>query len=353
MSSVNYKKKYVVTYKEIVLIFITFSIILFVLYPRDFLMKQILNEKDNYDLSMLYLKNMLKNDPTNEVLMLTLTKQSLATGKKDLSIKLLELLKNSKNKEVREETYLLTYKLLKDDYFYLESINSVKRLQSTSLQLKELMNLIIKTPIKSNEDLEELYQETQFLNDTKNAYILLKKLLEIHPNNLAWNKDAFYLSSELSYKKEAMFYINKLVALDKKNSLQWQESKYYFLLKDSNYSKSETFLKTKSKHSIFWKKKLISFYEYNQKYKNVAKIHMQSFTNTSVKKQQRYHWLKAVNALKYGQHTRGALALASKYEDYFIQDKRARIGLLNLYLSLNELQKANALSKKILKRKLQ
>ena len=56
MLAVNYEKKYVGTYKEIALMFISFSIVLFFLYPKDMLNKQILSEKSNYDLSILYLK---------------------------------------------------------------------------------------------------------------------------------------------------------------------------------------------------------------------------------------------------------------------------------------------------------
>ena len=56
MLHVNYEKKYVGTYKEIAIMFISFSVILFFLYPKNMISKQILSEKSNYDLSMLYLE---------------------------------------------------------------------------------------------------------------------------------------------------------------------------------------------------------------------------------------------------------------------------------------------------------
>ena len=76
------EKVYVATYKELIFTFIVFSIILIVLYPKDLLKEQILAEKSNYDLSMLYLENLLDHDPNNESLMLILAEQSLRTGKK-------------------------------------------------------------------------------------------------------------------------------------------------------------------------------------------------------------------------------------------------------------------------------
>ena len=127
MSSVNNSKEYVASYKELIITFLVFCIILFMLYPKDLIKEQILAENSNYDLSMLYLKNMLKNDPSNESLMLLLASQSLRSGKKDLAYKLLELLHNSKDKTVRYKAFRESYILAKEDYFYFEFQKNVPK----------------------------------------------------------------------------------------------------------------------------------------------------------------------------------------------------------------------------------
>ncbi len=348
MLYVNKEKKYVATYKEILLIFIAFCVVLFVLYPKDFLAKQILNEKDNYDLSMLYLNNMLKNDPDNEALMMTLAKQSLETGKKDLSIKLLELLKHSDNKKVREETYILSYKLLKEDYLYLENRGEIQKLQKVYVKLKDLMNLIVLTRIENIEDIRALYNEASFLHDDKNSLKLVKKLLKITPKEVSLNKAAFYLSTQLSKSDEAMYYLDKLILLDADNEQEWIEAKYYLLLGSSNYKESEDFLINKAKDSIVWRKKLLSFYEYNKEYRSIAQVHMRLFKKTKIKEDQYYHWFKAIYALRNAKYLDEAIELGLEYEDYFINNKKARMELLKLYISSNKLDEASNLSKKIL-----
>ena len=69
------ERLFVATYKEIAIVFISFALILFFLYPKDILKENVLTEESNYDLSVLYLKNMLRHDPQNEVLMLALAKK--------------------------------------------------------------------------------------------------------------------------------------------------------------------------------------------------------------------------------------------------------------------------------------
>jgi len=77
---------------------------------------------------MLYLENMLDNDPTNEALMLGLAEQSLRSGKRDLSLRLVELLHDTKDSETKKKVFVLTYNLLKEDYFFFSSFMSYRQL---------------------------------------------------------------------------------------------------------------------------------------------------------------------------------------------------------------------------------
>ena len=117
----KHEKVYVITYKELIFLFVSFIIILIILYPKDRIKEQILAENSNYDLSMLYLENILEHEQDNEELLLTLAQKSLKLGKKDLSLRLLELVLKSENDDYRNRATMLSYDLKKDDYFYYKS----------------------------------------------------------------------------------------------------------------------------------------------------------------------------------------------------------------------------------------
>jgi hypothetical protein len=349
MSFANRKKIYVATYKEIIIGFIVFCIILLVLYPKEQLTKEVLQESSNYDLSILYLENMLKNDPSNEALMLSLAKQAFKAGKKDLSYRLLKLLKNSHKQEIRENAYLLSYQIAKEDYFYLKKAEKKTALHRKYKELQELFHTIIAQHYYKETQIQQLYQESYFLHDTTNEYFLVQKLLQKHPNDIKLLSDAFYLSVKTNNYEKAMHYLNTLALLDKKHHNKWLDERYYLLAKHYSYKETESFLLQHAQNSAYWEKKLVSFYLGHKQYKKVAQLYMNRFRHTSHHKQQLQLWLQAIETLRAGGYTKDALRLGYRYENYFFHDKKARIALLKLYISANDLKKAKQLSKKILK----
>ncbi len=351
MSYANNKKIYVATYKEIIIGFLVFCIILIILYPKDTLTKQILAEQSNYDLSVLYLKNMLKNDPSNETLMLNLAQQAFRAEKKDLSFRLLELLRNSKERQTRQKAYKLSYKIAKEDYFYLKEKNRTKELKAKYRQLQKLFHIIISQNFYKQSELKELYKESYFLNDEQDSYLLVKKLLQQNPNDIKLLSDAFYLAYTLKDYKQSMFYLDRLALLDKQNNKKWLDERYYLLTKHYSYKETEAFIITHAQNSSYWRKKLISFYLQHKKYKKVAQLYMNQFKHTPEYTKRRDLWLKAIKTLQAGGHHKDAVRLGYRYENYFIKDKKARITLLKLYISANELQRAKRLSTKLLKMK--
>jgi len=349
MSYANKKKIYVATYKEILIGFIIFCIILVILYPKDTLTKQVLSEQSNYDLSVLYLKDMLKNDPSNETLMLSLAKQAFKANKKDLSFKLLALLRNSKNTKTKEDAYRLSYKIAKEDYFYLKTKNKTQEMQKKYAELKQIFHHIITQKFYTESEIEKLYKESYFLHDKKTSYFLLQKLLTKNPNDLKLLQDAFYLSYDLKNYEQSMLYLDKLTLKDKRNSTKWLDERYYLLLKHYSFKDAESFIISHAQNSVYWKKRLVSFYLQHKKYKKVAQLYMNDFHHSSSYKERKELWLKAIKTLQAGGYNKDAVRLAYRYENYFIKDKEARITLLKLYISANDLKKANRLSKKVLK----
>ena len=349
MSNVSYKKKYVATYKEIALLFITFSIVLLFLYPKDMLKKQILSEKSNYDLSMLYLKNMLKNDDSNEELMLILAKQSLESKNRDLSFKLLELLHNSQNKDTRAVSYILSYQLAKHDYYYLKEQKMTKSMQQQYIKLQLLYRTIIRDKLYKDKDVENLYKEASFLEDTDASKILVQKLLLKKPHDLSLLIDAFYISRKNGDNKKAINYIDKLIALGVNNPDKWNEVKFNILLENYDYTEAESQLQKDAKMSEYWQYKLATFYLYYKKYQQSADIYMALYKNTDDFEERKELFTMALKALQAGNRAKDAVSLAYKYENYFFKDANIRILLLKIYIGANDLRKARDLSKRMLK----
>lgn len=349
MLDVSYEKKYVATYKEIAIVFVAFSIVLFFLYPKEMLKQQILSEKSNYDLSMLYLKNMLKNDDSNEELMLILARQSLRSGNKDLSFKLLELLHNSKNEETRASAYVLSYQLAKDDYIYLKKQKMIRAEEKQYLELQKIFKTIIKDKLYKEEDVQTLYTEASFLEDTYASQLLVQKLLLKKPQDITLLVDAFYIARKNNENKKAVNYIDKLLALGVENPYKWNEVKFTILLEDYSYADARSLLQKEAENSEYWQFKLATFYLFHKQYQKASDSYMIIFKTKDDFEEKKEIFKRALQTLQGGNKGKDAAQLAYKYENYFFKDSEMRILLLKIYIGANDLQKARELSKRMLK----
>jgi len=349
MRFANYKRVYVASYKEIIIGFITFSLILVVLYPKDLIMNQILSEKSNYDLSMLYLKNMLQNDTKNEQLILALAQKSLTSKNRDLAFNLLKLLRNSKHRDVQAKAYLLSYKIGKENYFYLQEKKEKEKLAEVHKELESIFSLILKKHFYQPTDLQILYKEAIFLNSLPSEYILIQEILKQNPNDISKLNDAFYIAFTLKKNKEAFLYLDRLSKIDTKHQVKWYDQKYYLLTQTYQYNFIESYLMQEAKTSQYWQTKVIEFYLSHKNYKKASVYYMHLFSHNSKFYAKRDLWFKALDTLTAGNLTQDAVNLGYKYESYFIKDKKSRMKLLKLYIASNSLNRAKALSKKILK----
>jgi len=349
MRFANYKRVYVATYKEIIIGFITFSLILVVLYPKELIMNQILSEKSNYDLSMLYLKNMLRNDPKNEQLVLTLAQKSIKSKNRDLAFNLLKLLRNSKNRDVQSQAYLISYKIEKENYFYLQAKKEKEKLTQLYKELEKIFLVILKKHFYQQTDLHMLYKEAVFLNSLPSEYILMKEILKQNPNDISMLSDAFYIAFKLKKNEEALLYLDRLSQIDTKHQVKWYDEKYYLLTQVYSYNALETYLLKEAKTSQYWRDKVVDFYLSHKNYKKASNYYMSLFSQTSNFYAKRNLWFKAIDALSSGNFIQDASNLGHKHEAYFLRDKKSRMKLLKLYISADNLNRARELSAKIIK----
>jgi len=346
------EKVYVATYKELIFTFIVFSIILIVLYPKDLLKEQILAEKSNYDLSMLYLENLLEHDPNNESLMLILAEQSLRTGKKDLSLRLLELLLYSEIDEYRNKATLLSYDLKKDDYYYLKT---EKEKESQKESLSKLLFSIYTQKMYDEEDSLKWYEESRFLEQNVLAYQFLQFALKKDPTNPELLESGYYYAIEFKDYSKAISYNELLILYDKENQDKWVMSRYYTFLKAKEYDKAEKILLSQYERSQDKKKylkKLADFYLMRKSYKKSSQMYMDFYEESSSYKEKRGYYFKAVDALRAGNYLDESAELAHRYENQYLGDAKVRKYLLKLYMASGNLDYAARLSKKVLTKEL-
>ena len=313
------------------------------------LTNQILSEQSNYDLSMLYLENLLKHDPNNESFMIVLAEQSLKSGKKDLSLRLLAPLLKSENVEHRNKAILLSYDLKKDDYFYFKD-EEKKKVQKENL--RELFHVIMSEKLHSEANIDKWYKESIFLEEYKSMYQFIEKKLILEPDNIALIKQAYYVSIELSHKEDSLKYISILSEKDKVDEEKWLIAEYHMLIQYKLYSRADKLLSERAGDTVAWKNRYAEFNIVRKSYVKASKIYMQLFNTSSDYKTKKDYFYKAINALQAGKHLNKTVNLAHKYENYYIKDSEMRKYLLKLYMATNRLDRASSLSSKILKREI-
>ena len=341
------KKRSVVTYPELIFIVFVFAIILVALYPKDMLKKQILSEKANYDLSMLYLKNLLKQNPEDESLMLILAKQSLRSGNIDLALRLSELLHKSQDPKIRKKALLLGYDLAKERYFYIKDPKKQKE------ELKRLRKIFIPIFYQGmyKEDVQKWYKEAQFLSLPREQLLILKDLIKERPESIKLLKEGYYLAQNLKDHDASDFFLQQLLEKDKLHHDQWVLQNYYLAMQKKDYKSAEDILVKLASKEPKYNKELADFYLYTKQYTKASNLFLRLHEEAKEQRDKNAYFRKAVNALIAGKKLRQASALLHKYENKFLTNTAMQRFILKQYLAANDLNAANNFAKKILRRK--
>ena len=346
MSYVNDdEKSYVITYKELIFTIFVFIVILVALYPKDLLKQQIISEKSNYDLSMLYLKALLKQNPNDESLMFILAQQSQKSGNRDLALRLAELLLKSKNEKLRKKATLFVYELQKENYFFLKDEEKKRLLH------KKLKKLFWRIYFKHmyNDDIEKWYKEAVFVGNSRAAYNFLKRLVQKDPQNVQLLTTGYYYSLQFHDEENSNKFVDALIRYDTKKRAHWVLTKYYTYLNYKRYDKAEAVLKKHAEKSLLLEEKLAEFYLMRKRYREASKTYLVLYKRVEFASEKKQYLIKAIRALQGGNLLSEAADLAHRYERNYIYDIKMRNFLLKLYMATGRLDYADKLSRKILK----
>ncbi len=335
----------VVSYIEAVLVFLVFSFVLYVLYPKNMLEKQILAESSNYDLTAIYLENMLRLEPENKALTLALLKASIKSGKYDLALKMADLLQKDADAQLSRELMGFRFEALKVKYF---STNEQRYQAEVKMQISDLLAKVINDQYYDDNHLEYWYKGSREFSLNTPALFFLYRLLEREEKSV-WLEECFYISADIKDQKMQTECLARLRKIDIDRYDEWTQQAYYLAVQEGEIERALALLKEMASRSVRWREELAKFYVELKRYKEGSAEYMLLHKGAKTAGEKKHYLLKALQALQYGALMEEATLLARQYESSYYKDEAMSRMFIKLYLAAEKLDDAKRVSIKRLK----
>ncbi len=222
----------ILSFKEIIGIVIVFSLMLYLLFPKDNIDEIIEQKGKNTNLSINYLESMLLYYPDNIKLQMILLNNYTSANKREKAFALInKLLSQTDDKEVLTEVLKTEYILLKERYFKKKD----KKLRA---EIKDKLYKYFEFT-KGNRDYMFFLTEASQMDFRKLKYISLKGLIQQKPEIVDYNleKELYYLALSLGYKKEATNYLLKLTTYSNVDR-DFKDNALSIMLQDKKYKEA-------------------------------------------------------------------------------------------------------------------
>ncbi len=140
--------------KDIVFLFVTFSFILYMLFPKETLKEKVLKETKSNDLALVYIENMINFDYKNYELLLHFANINFQEDNFPAVRGIIGTLLHSDNQEIQNSALLLGEKLFKREYFMIEDKNITKEEEEKEKDalLSEYQNIIQRMVLVSKDE---------------------------------------------------------------------------------------------------------------------------------------------------------------------------------------------------------
>jgi len=199
----------ILSLKEIIGIVFVFSMVLYLLFPKDNIEQIIETKGKNTNLSINYLESMLLFYPDNKKLKMILIKNYDYAGEIQKALSLAnELILETEDKKTLGELYKTQYSLMKEIYF---QTNDKELLPKIREKLYDCFGY-------STDDIDYMFffAESSQMDFLDLKYISIIGLMEDQPEliDYGFEKEAFYIASNLGYKREAHSHLLKLLEYD-------------------------------------------------------------------------------------------------------------------------------------------
>lgn len=342
---VNDDLEEVFTNKEIFFISVFFIFILFIFYPGTMLRKQVLIEKSNYELTAVYLENMLRLEPKNVGLLFATVKVSLENGNIDLANRLIEVLKKTPDEKTKKKLSLLHYSLLKIDKERTQNSQELSRIEEKMIKI---INQVAKDELFQKENALIWYREAIVLSQTEAALLFLKPLYE--DNDPYALEQCIYLATQPKHRNEKLHCVDKLSNSGGKISKKWLIAAYTLYSEEGDSEKALEIVTSLVKIDPSYYDELARVQQVSGKFRESSQTFMLFYKMSDDSKVKKNYLIKAIQVLKDGKLNSDAVALAQKYEDHYLHDSAMIQKLIKFYLSMGELEAAKKLSIKLLKK---
>lgn len=335
----------VVSYVEAVLVFLVFTFVLYVLYPKNMLEKQILAESSNYDLTAIYLENMLRIEPENKALTLALLKASIKSGKYDLALKMADLLQKDADAQLNRELMGFRFEALKVKYF---STNEQRYQAEVKMQISDLLAKVVNEQYYDDDTLEYWYKGSREFSLNSPALFFLYRLLEREEKSV-WLEECFYISTDIKDQKMQTECLARLRKIDTARYEEWTQQAYYLAVQEGEIERAIVLLREMASRSVRWREELAKFYVELKRYKEGSAEYMLLYKGAKIAGDKKRYLMKALQALQYGALMQEAAVLARQYEHLYYRDEAMSRMFIKLYLAADKLEDAKRVSIKRLK----
>ncbi|OQX60528.1 MAG: hypothetical protein B5M52_00130 [Helicobacteraceae bacterium 4484_230] len=344
IAEIHANHKEVASSKEILFIFSVFVFILFILYPKTMLHKQVFEEKSNYELTGVYLENMLRLEPENISLMLATAKVSLENGNYDLTKKLISVLRKSESSQIAEELELLDYRLLKTQAGYSSDPEFIGEIKE---EMAVVIDHVLQKQLFSRESALVWYGYAMDLSMEKEALAFLRPLYEA--GDLFALEQCVYMATEPQELKTRLWCVEKLNSLFGGESQKWLNVAYTLYIEDKNYEKALQTLAKLAETDPDYNEELAQLHATAGDFVQSSDMFISLYKNCDDYKTKKRYLLKAVEVLVGGGLNDRAIKLAQSYEERYLKDEDMTVKFIKLYLSMDRLEAAKKLSVKLLK----
>ncbi len=335
----------VITNKELLFLVGIFIFILVQLYPKNILQNIIEDDHSDYALTMVYLEDLLKHHPNDEMLNLVYLEKKMEVRDVNVSIPLARKLMHSKKEFIRDKATVLAFNAEMIKYFQTKDKREKRRLYR---HLRRLFSIIF-TKKLYDSDIKQWYANATFVQNDWARYYFLKRLIQKEPTNVKWLRNAYFLALKFGKKEDAKHYLNALLVYDTKDPLQWTMAKYYALLRYHKYDEAQRVLEHNANRSLQIKKRLASFYLMRSLYMKASQTYLELSREVHTPKERDLYVKKAIQALQSGNLLKEASSLAHEYEMEYIGNRDMRNFILKVYLAAGRLDWADSYAKKILR----
>jgi len=334
----------VATPREVAFIFVAFAVVLYLLYPKEMLYKQVLLEKSNYALTSVYVENMLRLEPENVDLVLAAIELSLKNKNPDLAEKLLEALRSNHDPIIVAKVNRYRYEVFT---VQRRLVATKERKWHFTQMMKGVLSQTAKTKQYTKEDALIWFQNGLKEGQKKEALSFLDSLELKDPLVL---EQCIYLSAETKNEGQKKGCLEQLMKIENKKSLVWLLATYRVQTHEGNTLERLNALKEIVKHDPQYLYDFAQVSSLAGDYREASATYMKLYEATTDEKKRKELLILALEVLAYNALKGDAVALAQRYEESYIGDKEMTNKLITLYLGMGSLQEANNLSKKLLKR---